>query len=74
MLTKMTTGQVEWAEHLLSHEVNEVKKDKPVETIAIRKLEAKTAIAQELIDFFQRLLKEDDQLKSLEISNFQGLD
>ena len=65
---------VEWAEHTLLHKVNEARKDKAVESIAIDELEAKTAIAQEYVDFLMRLVKDNERLKSLEIKNINCLD
>ena len=65
---------VEWAEHALLHKINEIKKDSSVQSIEINELEANTAIAQEFIDFLLRLVKDNERLESLVISNIHGLD
>ena len=73
-IIKIESEMVEWAEHTLLHKVNEARKDKAVESIAIDELEAKTAIAQEYVDFLMRLVKDNERLKSLEIKNINCLD
>ena len=58
----MTSENIEWAEHTLLHQVNEAKKDRPVRRIVVGELDAMTPIAQEFLDFLQRLIKDGELL------------
>ena len=72
-IIEMTSEQVEWDEYTLLHQIIHEKKDKPHETIVVQNLEAETPIAQEFLDFLQRLPTHLERLKRFELRNFRGL-